>query len=160
MAATAAGLAIRRTSHTGGHRFAPTGLVLPHGTAWAFLDDDALDRIIAMRGPVGDDLLGRYRGSSAFATPAHQAAERVAFGAIGWSWLQHRRRATDLEPTTEGRSRVLVEGIDPQGQLRSWTVEVTAGRTLPVPECGKDPAAAPKSETEVVISGALETTPA
>jgi hypothetical protein len=159
MAATAAGLAIRRTSHTGGHRFAPTGLILPHGTAWAFLDDDALDRIISMRGPV-DDLLDRYRGSSAFATPAHQAAERVAFGAVGWPWLQHRRRATDLEPTASGHPRVLVEGIDAQGRLRSWRVELTAGRTLPVPECGKDPATAPKSETEVVITGALESTPA
>src|SRR5690606_16306501 len=27
-----------RTSHTGGHRFAPTALVLPEGTAWAYLD--------------------------------------------------------------------------------------------------------------------------
>lgn len=158
ISALADGLVIRRTSHTGGHRFAPTGLVLPHGTVWAFLDDDALRRIVAMEGPL-DDLLDRYRGSSACATPAHQAAERVAFGAVGWSWLQHRRRAVDLEPLTDSPSRVLVEGIDPQGRLRSWTVELAAGRTLPVPECGKDPATAPKSETEVVIRGALETTP-
>jgi len=155
MAATADGLTVRRTSHTGGHRFAPTGLVLPHGTAWAFLDDEALARIVAMTGPI-DDLLDRYRGCSAFATPALQAAERVAFGAVGWSWLGYRRRATALEPGASGRQRVLVEGVDPEGRLRSWTVEVAPGRTLPVPECGKDPALAPKSETEVVIATATE----
>ncbi len=157
MTATADGLAVRRTSHTGGHRFAPTGLVLPHGTSWAFLDDDALRRVVATSGPI-DDLLDRYRGCSAFATPAHQGAERVAFGAVGWPWLGYRRRATDIEPAVVGQPRVLVEGIDPHGRLRSWTVDVTAGRTLPVPECGKDPAAASKSETEVVIVAATETT--
>jgi hypothetical protein len=30
----------RRTSHTGGHRFAPTAMVLPDGTGWAFADMD------------------------------------------------------------------------------------------------------------------------
>lgn len=157
LAALADGLTVRRTSHTGGHRFAPTGLVLPHGTVWAFLDDESLARVASMTGPI-DDLLDRYRGSPAFATPAHQAAERVAFGAVGWTWLQHRRRTVDLEPRASDRHRVQVEGIDPQGRRRSWVVEVIAGRTLPVPECGRDPATAAKSETEMVVCAADETT--
>ena len=163
MAATAEGLEVRRTSHTGGHRFAPTGLVLPHGTAWAFLDEDALGRIVSMAGPV-DDLIPHYRGSSAFATPASQAAERVAFAAVGWPWLGYRRRVTELEPVEPvgagepAETRVLVEGIDPHGRLRSWTVETAAGRRLPVPECGRDPSTAPKSETEVVIREGQEIT--
>jgi hypothetical protein len=33
---------VRRTSHLGGHRFAPTALLLPEGTSWAFLTYDSL----------------------------------------------------------------------------------------------------------------------
>ncbi len=157
MAALADGLAVRRTSHTGGHRFAPTGLVLPHGTAWAFLDEDALARVVSAAGPL-DDLFGRYRGSVALAGPALQAAERAAFEAVGWPWLQHRRRAVELEVADDGTRRVLVESIDPAGRHRSWAVGVAAGRRLPVPDCGRDPADAPKSETEVVVTSVTETT--
>ncbi|MGZ4681198.1 MAG: sucrase ferredoxin [Acidimicrobiales bacterium] len=157
VAAQAEGLAVRRTSHTGGHRFAPTGLLLPQGTAWAFLDDDALTRIISASGPV-DDLLDRYRGSVALASPQRQAAERAVFGVVGWPWLQHRRRAVPLDGVGTDEGRVLVEAIDPAGRHRSWTVEVAAGRRLPVPECGRDPATAPKSETEVAVTSLVETT--
>lgn len=44
------GVRIRRTSHLGGHRFAPTALVLPEGTLWAFADDDLLVRLIERSG--------------------------------------------------------------------------------------------------------------
>jgi hypothetical protein len=161
MAALADGLTIRRTSHTGGHRFAPTGLVLPSGTAWAFLDDAALARIVSSSGPL-DDLLVRYRGPVWLAGPALQAAERAAFGAVGWSWLRHRRRVVELDADEDGSRRVLVEAADPAdpaGGVRSWVVDVTVGRRMPVPECGRDPAEAPKSETEVVVTSITETTP-
>jgi hypothetical protein len=37
-----AGVRVWRTSHTGGHRFAPTALLLAEGTMWAYLDIDRL----------------------------------------------------------------------------------------------------------------------
>jgi hypothetical protein len=151
MTAAATGIAVRRTSHTGGHRFAPTGLVLPQGTAWAFLDEDALARIVSRSGSV-DDLLERYRGSVGLATPAQQAAERAAFAAVGWPWLSHRRRAVEIDA-----GRVQVESVAPDGLRRSWLVGVAAGRRLPVPECGHDPAAAAKSQSEVVVTSVEET---
>jgi hypothetical protein len=150
MTAAAAGVDVRRTSHTGGHRFAPTGIVLPEGTSWAFLDEAVLDRVVARSGPV-DDLLDHYRGSVGLPTPAVQAAERVAFGAVGWSWLSWRRRAVELAP-----DRVRIDGVDPTGEARSWVVAVAAGRELPVPECGHDPGAAPKSQSEVVVTSVQE----
>lgn len=145
LGSVAAGLAVRRTSHTGGHRFAPTGVVLPDATTWAFLDDDALRRIVHRTGPL-EDLLPRYRGCAALGSPAVQAAERVAFAEVGWSWLEHRRRGTEL-----GDGLVRVDGIGPDGAQRSWDVEVEAGRLLPVPECGRQPEDAPKHEAEVVV---------
>ena len=145
LSALAAGTAVRRTSHTGGHRFAPTGLVLPVGTSWAFLDEDALYRVVHRQGPL-DDLLPRYRGCPGLASPAAQAVERVAFGEIGWTWLDHRRRGVDL-----GEGRVRLEAVAPDGRELAWEAEVEAGRLLPVPECGHDPAEAPKSEAEIVV---------
>ena len=47
----------------------PDGLVLPSGTAWAFLDDVLLTVAICRDGDVAE-LLPHYRGSVAFATPA------------------------------------------------------------------------------------------
>ena len=154
LASVAEGLAVRRTSHTGGHRFAPTGLVLPQGTSWAFLDEGLVRQIATASGPLGP-LLAHYRGSVAFPTPELQAAEREAFAVVGWSWLQHRRRARTL-----GDGRVRVDSSDPSGHRRSWVVEVTRGRVQPVPECGADPATAVKSAREVVVSSVEETDPA
>lgn len=145
LGAVAVGLGVHRTSHTGGHRFAPTAVLLPEGTCWAFLDDDALRRIVDREGPL-DDLLPRYRGCSAIGGRAVQAAERLAFAEVGWSWLDHRRRGTDL-----GEGRVRIDAISPAGAARSWEVDVEPGRLLPVPECGRSPADAPKSEAEVVV---------
>lgn len=141
----AKGIAVRRTSHTGGHRFAPTGVVLPSGTMWAFLDADALRRIIERTGDL-DDLLPRYRGCSGVGSRGVQALERVAFGEVGWAWLDHRRRGHDL-----GDGRVALEAIAPDGSELHWQGEVAAGRELPIPECGLPLEAAKKSETEVVI---------
>lgn len=141
----AQGVAVRRTSHTGGHRFAPTGVVLPAGTMWAFLDADALRRIIDRTGEL-DDLLPRYRGCSGVGSSGVQALERVAFGEVGWSWLDHRRRGRDL-----GDGRVVLDAVAPDGSELRWEGEVSAGRELPIPECGRPLEAAKKRETEVVI---------
>lgn len=138
---------VRRTSHTGGHRFAPTGVVLPEGTSWAYLDGDALRRITSRNGPL-DDLLGRYRGCTALGSPAAQAAERAAFAEVGWAWLDHRRRVTSV-----GQDVVRIDAVSPDGARRSWEIEVAAGRRLPVPDCGHDPMAATKHEPELVIRG-------
>ena len=134
-----------RTSHTGGHRFAPTGIVLPQGTVWAFLDADALRRIVARSGPL-DNLLPRYRGCPGIGPQGGQALERAAFGEIGWSWLDHRRRVVDL-----GGDRLRLEAIAPDGAKLAWEGTVVSGRDLPIPECGKPLAEATKTETEVSV---------
>jgi len=134
-----------RTSHTGGHRFAPTGIVLPQGTVWAHLDADALRRITRREGPL-DDLLPRYRGCPAVGPPAVQALEREAFAEIGWEWLDWHRWG---EAGDDGTATVT--GESPGGDRRTWTAEVEVARMVPVPECGLPIDAAKKSEPELRV---------
>ena len=80
------GLERWRTSHTGGHRFAPTFVVLPEGTAWAYADTDLVDRVLRRRGDCAD-VLDRYRGCAGLGGPAVQALEReVLRGWDGRCW--------------------------------------------------------------------------
>ncbi|HEY8527691.1 MAG TPA: sucrase ferredoxin [Acidimicrobiales bacterium] len=147
-----AGYRVARTSHTGGHRFAPTAIVLPEGTMWAFLDAELLARIVLRQGEVAA-VLGHYRGSTAIGSPGLQAVERAAFAEVGWEWLEWRRWGEEL---ADGRVRVVGEG--PDGTRRAWTAEVT-DRAKPVPVCGQPLAAAVKQQHEPVVVS-LETTPA
>ena len=134
-----------RTSHTGGHRFAPTAIVLPDATWWAFLDGHSLGQVVGRSGQPST-LLGRYRGSSAMASAAMQAVEREALADVGWAWLDWDRTAVVLP---DGRVRVI--GRSPTGAVGSWTASVSVRRELPVPECGRPVDEAPKSEAELEV---------
>ena len=137
----AAGYVVGRTSHTGGHRFAPTAIVLPEGTMWAFLDAELTARVVRRHGPVSD-LLDHYRGSTAIGSPEVQAVERVAFAEVGWDWPDWRRTGEDL-----GDGRARVTGVAPDGTRRTWeAVVTTAGR--PVPDCGRPIEEARKTQAE------------
>jgi hypothetical protein len=134
-----------RTSHLGGHRFAATVLLLPAGTVWAFADADLVARVVERVGPVAD-VLARYRGSVVLEPPL-QALERYAFAAVGWSWLDHRRRG---DSPTGGRIRVVGERPG-SGQAIAWSAVAVAGRRLPIPDCGADPSTASAFESEIVL---------
>ena len=143
-----------RTSHTGGHRFAPTAIVLPQGTVWAFLDADALRRVTRREGSL-DDLLPRYRGCPGVGPAPVQALERAAFAAIGWEWLDWRRSGEEL-----GNGTVRLAAESPTGERRSWEGEVEVSRVLPVPDCGLPIESAKKSEPEYALRSVRETSTA
>lgn len=140
-----AGVHVWRTSHTGGHRFAPTAIALPHGTVWAFLDTASLTRIARREGPL-DDLLPRYRGCAGIGPRAVQALEREALAQIGWQLLDWRRRGLVND---DGGLRL--EAISPVGEVATWTARALASRALPVPVCGQPLDGTEKTETEVVL---------
>jgi hypothetical protein len=146
-----AGYRVARTSHTGGHRFAPTAVVLPEGTMWAFLDAELTARIVLRDGPV-DEVLDHYRGSTGVGSPALQAVERAAFAEVGWDWLGWRRWGEDL-----GDGRVRVVGESPDGARWVWEASVE-DRAKPVPVCGQPIAASVKQQREPVVVS-LERTP-
>lgn len=146
-----AGVHVWRTSHTGGHRFAPTALLLPEGTMWAYLDLDRLvgisDRTLGL-----DEAARLYRGCTGLDGPEVQAAEREALRSIGWSWLDHRRRGEVLE-SEGGQSLVRIDAEAPDGRRLAFEATVEVVRVLPVPDCGKPPEQSPKSAPELRVSG-------
>lgn len=139
---------LHRTSHTGGHRFAPTFVILPEGTAWAFADADLVRAVVARTA----DLVGaarHYRGCTGLAGPRVQALEREVLVRTGWSLLDRARRG--VASSDSPLVRLEVRGDD--GRVDAWEAEVGPGRTLPVPDCTRPLSAATKTETEWVVTG-------
>jgi hypothetical protein len=78
-------LRVWRTSHIGGHRFAPTLIDYPEGRLWGHLEPWAAQRLATRQGPVSD-LSPFYRGWSGLKNPFEQVAEREIFAREGWAW--------------------------------------------------------------------------
>ncbi len=120
---------VRRTSHTGGHRFAPTAILLPEGTAWGYLDDGILRRIVERSGAVAD-VLPHYRGCAGLASPRIQAVERAVLAEVGWDLFDCARQGSE-----EGDGTVRLTMVQADGE-QVWAARVRTGRILPVPGCG------------------------
>ncbi|HEX5944812.1 MAG TPA: sucrase ferredoxin [Acidimicrobiales bacterium] len=145
-----AGVNVWRTSHTGGHRFAPTALFLPEGTAWAYLD---LDRLVGIADRTLDveEAAGLYRGCTGLDGAEVQAAECAALRTLGWSWLDQRREGHVLE-RDGGRTRVCLEATAADGARTAFVATVEVARVMPVPDCGKPPEEARKSAPELTVT--------
>ena len=141
------GVRVRRCSHTGGHRFAPTSFTFPEARGWAYLDADLLDGIVNHTGDVAA-LAPHYRGWLALDAPA-QVVEREMLTRHGWSWLGAAVTAEALV------------GIDPDagttGVSLSWALGGTDGsvdagvgirRRVPTLACGSPPDPSTKRDPE------------
>jgi len=133
------GVHVRRTSHLGCHRFAPTAVLLPSGTAWAWLDDALLGAILDRRLPPAA-LAGHYRGSLAMPQGAAQVVEGAVFAAVGWDWLDHARRAHVVAETGD-RWTVRLDST-----AGTWHGVVERTGAAPQPVCGQPLADATKSD--------------
>ena len=132
-----------RTTHTGGHRFAPTAIVLPSATLWAYVDRALLESVLGAAGPVAS-AAKRYRGCATLGGPAQQALERAVLARTGWALLSAPRRALEAG---EGLVRLETEGFG------DWEAAVREGRRVPQPECRSSPASATKYSTEWLVEG-------
>jgi len=139
-----AGENLWRTSHLGGHRFAPTFTVLPQGTVWGFADADLVSRVVRQAGDFAE-VAGQYRGCPGLDSPQLQALEAEVARRVGWSVLARQRTGS-----FEGINAVLTWEQD--GQTVTWAGEVRPGRTLPSPGCLEPASAAGKSETEWAVT--------
>jgi hypothetical protein len=133
-----------RTSHMGGHRFAPTFLVLPEGTVWGFADADLVTRVVHRSGDFAD-AAGHYRGCPGLDSPQVQALEAEVLRRVGWSLLDRQRTGS-----FDGINAVLTWAED--GQTVTWTGEVRPGRTVASPGCMEPLSSAGKSETEWAVT--------
>ncbi len=136
---------IWRTSHTGGHRFAPTVLVFPKGTGWAFADIALLRNVVTGHGEIGN-VLGRYRGCVGLNSPRIQAVERAILGEMGWGLFDMRRRGWEK---SDGGVRLDVEL--PTAKIVTWEAVVRDGRVIDLPECGEPFGEYGRTATELVV---------
>jgi len=120
---------IWRVSHIGGHRFAPTAIVLPEGRYYARLTVSALQSFLTCWGSTEQlliDLQQTYRGWGLL-PPALQVLERTFFRQLGWAWLSYRLSYCVLNETDKTTLAVLWMQ-SPEGVLTTYRAEVTRSR--------------------------------
>lgn len=135
----ALGVAARRpgvvweVTHTSGHRFAPTAVLLPAGTLHGRLDVDTADRLLEAA-ERGETVLEGSRGRSTWAGSG-QVAELAVRAEVGEPALDALRVST-VTGTGDQAWTVRVEHRDG----RAWDVEVasTADGTTRAESCGKE----------------------
>lgn len=147
LAAYGTGVRVWRTSHTGGHRFAPTLIDMPDGRYWAYADEGLAKNILKRAGDMGS-VMDRYRGWAALDSCAEQAAEKAALARVGWDWVMAEKRVetvahdngeAEKEDGGEGRHRVRFEYGDPAGgPTTDFEVSVEYTGSVPTMNCMKE----------------------
>src|SRR5918997_2917914 len=133
-------LGVWRTSHIGGHRFAPTLIDFPEGRYWGHLEPEALEKLVLRKGPVSE--LGRfYRGLAGLSGKFEQIAEREIFMREGWEWTRYPKSGKTLEADeTEDRAEVRIEYATPSGNTGAYEATVEAnGTVMTLSNSGSDP---------------------
>jgi hypothetical protein len=143
-------------SHTGGHRFAPTGVLLPHGQVFARLSVTSAVAAVdaSTRSEVPTELLGEAhdRGRTHLTPPA-QAAESVVRQQIHETSLLTLSTTTVPHPVQENAWQCRVSHVDG----RHWdvvAVRESGGDDRPE-SCGKAPVATWQWSVLEVLSSAV-----
>ncbi|HEU5081704.1 MAG TPA: sucrase ferredoxin [Acidimicrobiales bacterium] len=143
-------LRIRRTSHLGGHRFAPTALDLPGGRMWAHLDADVLVDIAEQRlHPT--EARDHYRGHVGLA-PWAQVVEAARLSEEGWAAFDVDELDADVRVEADGSAATVAlrwDGPDGPGER---TERVVVRRRYPVLQCGLPPELAKKDAPEFALA--------
>ena len=142
-----------RTSHTGGHRFAPTLVDMPDGRYWAGVDAELAGDIVRRDGPVSA-LTSHYRGWAALDTCAEQNAEAVAFARVGWDWLACEKQVETVghTPALDQHAVRFNYAQDGSESMRSFEVAVEFSGTVPTMNCMKDGSKGENSQYRVIAS--------
>ncbi|HTO00463.1 MAG TPA: sucrase ferredoxin [Microthrixaceae bacterium] len=129
-------LSVRRVSHTGGHRFAPTALTFPDGYAWSHLDA-RLALGVARRSIEVSEVMGHVRGSTLFKGGPAQMADRYGLGVVGWDWLDAHRSVEliGFDRRTMATD-VRVNAEMPNGEEHCFELRVGIERHIPQITCG------------------------
>lgn len=119
---------VRRVSHTGGHRFAPTLLAFPEGRMWAYADVPLLDRVVQGT-TTGEDHRTRSRGWwGARPGPAQVAEIAVRAEQPGDPFTEPHIRPEPADAASP--SSFVVESAG-----RTWRVQVQVRRLVPSIAC-------------------------
>jgi hypothetical protein len=116
-AASEGRLRVWRTSHLGGHRFAPNLIDLPEGRYWGHLKPEALENLVLRNEPVSE-MWRFYRGWAGLNGKFEQIAEREILVREGWEWIGHLKRGRTLEvDEEESRAEVRIEYTAQDGSV-------------------------------------------
>ncbi|MBD2358776.1 sucrase ferredoxin [Tolypothrix sp. FACHB-123] len=99
-------LRIWRSSHFGGHRFAPTMIDLPEGRYYGALEQDSLKAILTRTGDI-NCLNQVYRGWGILPTPL-QILEKELIIHYGWDWFNYKVAGKIVEQSLDNNT-VLAE---------------------------------------------------
>lgn len=143
-AALDATVRVRRTSHLGGHRFAPTAVTLPDGRCWSHLDAPTLVAIVERRAEPSA-VRRNYRGNVGFDGPA-QVAEALVLTACGWC---DDISLTATAEQTEAGTAVTIHCSD---HTKSRRVVIAEGDPYPILECGRHPDEAKKTAPRFFVA--------
>lgn len=124
-----------RTSHIGGHRFAPTLIDFPEGRYWAYADEDMLRKLIERKGTAAD-IAGHLRGWSMIGR-LEQVAERELFCRFGWDWTRYEKRAEVIHGDGESApALVRIRYRSPDGVQGDFQAEVICSGKVRIGGCG------------------------
>lgn len=91
-----------RSTHFGGHRFAPTAIDLPQGRYYGLLNQSSFRSILTLSGDI-DYFNQVYRGWGIL-PPALQILEREFILDYGWDWFNYRVSGKVLEQSLDNNS--------------------------------------------------------
>lgn len=134
-------LSVRRVSHTGGHRMAPTGVALPSGRMWGFVTVDETVAILRQTGSPAD-VAAKCRGwLGADAGPAQMAERAVLAQLDDWDVDARPRHVSIVDIGESDRSEAAVTAGTAKVVVRigddAFTVVVAPGRDVPTIACGQ-----------------------
>ena len=134
-AASGGNIRVWRTSHIGGHRFAPTLIDFPEGRFWAHATPDMLRMLIERKGSFAE-ISRHYRGWGMIGR-YEQAAERELFLKFGWNWIDYDKD-TQLIDSGEPIVRVRIRYRSPDGECGEYNAEVEIVGKVQIGGCGNE----------------------
>lgn len=119
-------LRVWRTSHLGGHRFAPNLIDLPEGRYWGRMRLEDLENFVIRNGSASD-LREFHRGWAGLGGRSEQVAEGEAFSREGWGWAEYPKAGEVIEVDEDGESaEVRIEYRTPDGAWGAYEATVKA----------------------------------
>jgi hypothetical protein len=151
-------LRVWRTSHIGGHRFAPTLIDFPEGRYWGHLESGVAGELVTREGPPSG-LAGFYRGWAGLGSRFEQIAEREILALEGWGWAAYPKQGRVLWADADGsRAEVRIDYRSTDGDVAGAYEAILEadGGVMTLANSGTDPL----EETTRYRVARLERTPA
>jgi hypothetical protein len=129
-------LAIRRVSHTGGHRMAPTGATLPDGRMWGLVTTEEMAGILD-HSVTPASVAARCRGWMGAEIGPAQMAERAVMAAVDDWGFDSRGRSVEIVAPESAHTLPLKTKVSVSVDDDVWMVDVGPARAVPTIACGE-----------------------